>query len=449
MQQRQTMVRQTIFFVGALFFVVSLLYKIRGAASATSDFTAFWAAGRALNSGLDPYQPHQSLGILIPGGTSPFPFLSPIFLAELMAPLGAMPFHMAKILWLLLSIGMAAVVLVLLLRWSGIPPRWKPIVLGASAMLSFNPTPFSLANGQTDWVVLLAIVISWHLLRERRDFWAGVVLCCGAVNPQLVVGFGLYYVLHAVVRRDWRVVAGMTVGLAALFCATLPYWKYDLEWVTAVLPKAQLNALLEQPGQLTAIRVLTTFLPGTAPVLAAALDAFVVALGLVTWWLVERETAGSLPALGIATAVTLLISTFAFNQDYLLLVLLIPVAVDLWQRSAGSPPWCLLLGGAAVMMSGVTGFVIPARHLLFEVVAPLVLIVMVLSQMSVMQRRIAVLSIVVYLIVALGGFVGFVVVLRSNVLQALLVVLAMLSVEVALAWEIIIRRAAGPVAAQR
>jgi Glycosyltransferase family 87 len=124
------------------------------------DFRSYWHAGREITRGNSPY-PSTAHGLLTPswagdGGA----FLYPAPTAWAMTPLGVLPFGLAAMIFMLLSIAVVPVALRLLgvrdWRCYGLVFLWLP-TLGAIRL--GNITPF----------LLLGVAACWRLRHETRQ----------------------------------------------------------------------------------------------------------------------------------------------------------------------------------------------------------------------------------------------------------------------------------------
>jgi GNAT superfamily N-acetyltransferase len=174
--------------VGAAMIVGLILY------GDGSDFRAYWS----LDPG-DPYGPARNADSL--GGLVAFRYAPPI--ASGMAPLGLLPFDMARLIWLALGIGCVAV----------LARRW------ALAAIAFYPVALELGVGNVHLELALAVFLGFRWPAA----WAFVLLT--KVTP----GVGL---LWFAVRREWRslgIALGATAAIAAVsFAITPDLWR---QWV--------------------------------------------------------------------------------------------------------------------------------------------------------------------------------------------------------------------------
>ncbi len=319
------------------FFVLSLIFFAWAAITFYEaprltpwDFQVFWGGGKALNFGVDPYQKAalQRLGINAE-------FISPIYLAEFFQPIALLPVMKAKMLWTGFNVLGGAVVALTMLKLSRLTITLQSALVAFGLLIAFEPYTGVIFLGQTDVLVLLSLSLSWLLLDRNRRFLAGVVFCLGAVNPHVIAGVGLYYLYRSIWRREYTLLLGMLSGGLVFAIGVLYHLPYFVEWMTVVLPLAQ-NKAVGDPLQMTILHVVVTLLGSLLRVDIATLAAKVIA-GLIIVasciWAIRmwhRSRGQSLELdMAIAVVLTLICITFAFHQDFLILVLVVPSLVSL------------------------------------------------------------------------------------------------------------------------
>lgn len=337
-----------------------------------SDFWAFWAAGRLMDRGADPYS--VSALSTIPswqGSGYRLPFFSPPYVAEMLRPFGLLSFNAAIALWTAMSLAAACVLGYVLLELCGARATWRSAALMWCVFVAFVPFASSMHYGQTDLLVACLMAPSWYILTKRRLFWSGAVLALSAINPQLILGMGAYYVYRAVRRGEWTLVAGAASGGAVLAAASLLSPPLVGAWLTSALPRAQAFAA-SAPNQVTVLRLWHAAGGGSSS--AALVVAFAAAGGLAValWKWSHSESIGD--DVAVAEALTLVMTTFAFIQDYMLVLLALPSAWAQWRRARS---WgnSLVLAGWAISFSGIGGDLITLRHQAIHIVFPFLAII--------------------------------------------------------------------------
>jgi hypothetical protein len=165
------------------------------------DFTIFWDNLRWNAAGHDLYtSPHRWAG----QDTN----FAPPALLLLVAPLASMPLDVARAAWILLAVGLYALSAYWVARALQLPAGRTFAIL----MIS-RATHVAIIGGTFAAPLTLCITRAWLDDRQQREtaagFWAGVAI---AWKPFLLPLVG-----YAVVRRRWRMCAGIAYGLAAVF----------------------------------------------------------------------------------------------------------------------------------------------------------------------------------------------------------------------------------------
>jgi len=188
-----------------------------GQRSLQMDFSAFWAAGRAVDAGLSPYVNHVTRNPPIWDGIDTYRhsrFLYPPLVARAFQPLGRMPYHEAKFVWMLLSLAALAGALALAARQVGIERSLPSVLALAILVAAFFPVLTLIERGQNDSVTLLLLLgaIGWTSSGPRRSLASGALLAA-ATWLKLHCVFLIPFVL---LRRRWRVLVGFFAASGAL-----------------------------------------------------------------------------------------------------------------------------------------------------------------------------------------------------------------------------------------
>jgi hypothetical protein len=188
------------------------------------DFAEYWAAGRLLAGGENPYDPARVGELEREAGRDGEPLLmwNPPWTLPLVLPFGLLPARVAHLLWLLLSFG--TVLAAADAAWIEFGGRSEGRGVAWFLAFSFVPTFLTLYLGQISAALLAGAVLFLHFERSGRDFRAGASTLLLAVKPHLFTFFWIALCLWAVGRRRWRVLAG---GAAAGLAATLVAMAFD------------------------------------------------------------------------------------------------------------------------------------------------------------------------------------------------------------------------------
>ncbi len=327
------------------------------------DFLAFYVHGRILAQGDGPllYDPEhfrqvqEALATVSETRPRYYPVYPPAT-ALLYAPLGALPYETALLLWWLTQAGCAALTAAWLLRVVRPPDAWRNALL--IALGAWAPVFSTFLNGQFSWVLLLTVLAGFALHRRRQCFWAGCVFSLLLLKPQLAAVPALWLLL----RRDWKALAGFAVGFLVQAAAVAALAGGDVlaayvrnldtclemtrvDQVTADHQHALAGILrnLLGPAWADASKLLH------APVALAA----VVLLGRITANGRRAAAAGRVEDAALEYAAVLLATLLA--TPHLLtydLVLLLPVLAWLWAPFGGGRPAGRVVLGAALYLAG-------------------------------------------------------------------------------------------------
>lgn len=182
------------------------------------DFIQYWAAERLLIQGSNPYDVSAIFGLekaLGMEGSSPKITMSPPVAFFFVLPLGYLSAKSALILWLLMMLGATGVSAWLL--WIICGRRDTRLHLLAFA---FPPTISCLMAGQLGILFLLAVVLFLYL-HNSRPWLAGAALLPCALKPHLFLPCIVVLLLWSARRKQFRVVGGFLIALAASCALTL------------------------------------------------------------------------------------------------------------------------------------------------------------------------------------------------------------------------------------
>lgn len=185
------------------------------------DFPAFYTAGHIIRDGnvhrLYDFglQARVQQAFLLPfgwtfaGGLLPYNY--PPFFALIFVPLSYLSLTSAFQVWSLINILLVLASTGLLLRLQGRCSR-RDFVTAGLIVLSFFPVFRGLYNGQTNFLILFAVTLTYLALKRDRDYLAGAALALGLIKPQLVILIAVMLLYH----RRWRAVSAFSVTGAVL-----------------------------------------------------------------------------------------------------------------------------------------------------------------------------------------------------------------------------------------
>ncbi|MBA2225344.1 glycosyltransferase family 87 protein [Thermogemmata fonticola] len=209
-----------LFFLLLLVTGIAAIRVYRGVMSPElpKDFVQYWAVGRLVLEGENPYAPALQLREqqhVYPERDIALMMWNPPPALPLYAPWGLLPARLAAWLWNGLQLGAVLAASFLLVRVYASDSAWwwfLPLSLG------FAGTVWLLLYGQnTGWILFGLAGFAWG--QHRGQPWlAG---CCGALTvlkPHLLVGFGLVWIWDVWHRGQRRI--ALLAGVAAVLLAT-------------------------------------------------------------------------------------------------------------------------------------------------------------------------------------------------------------------------------------
>jgi hypothetical protein len=209
------------------------------------DFISFYSIGKLYRLGhTEVFYDFERLYAfqrqVLPELPTVVPFINPPFTALFYAPFGLNSYLQGLTAWW--AAGLVALWLSLRLLAS----RLFPGQPGATARFAgfaatFFPTVLWFSMGQTTTFVLLLLSSAFLLLRQRRDFAAGLVLGMLAFKPQLALPLALPILL----KFRHRAIAGG--GLSAGFFLALGWWLFPGQMSDYIAESGRFLALFLQP----------------------------------------------------------------------------------------------------------------------------------------------------------------------------------------------------------
>ncbi len=203
---------------GACLVVAILVLGMDNKAAARRDYIQYWALEQQLAHHANPYDTNallrieRAVGMDKPGVLIS---LSPPVAFFFALPLGWVSAKTGLVLWMILLLAcLSASAWVLWLLHGRPDSRWHVIALG------FPPALLCIIAGQLGIFFLLDIALFLYFVR-RRPFLAGAALVLCALKPHLFLPCAVVLVLWSLSRRQFGVLAGFAVALAASCGLTL------------------------------------------------------------------------------------------------------------------------------------------------------------------------------------------------------------------------------------
>jgi alpha-1,2-mannosyltransferase len=144
----------------------------------------------------------------------PFPQPYPPQAGIYFAALARLPYPEALVTWIVVSLLLFGAASWWAARLTGLPRAKCAVLLGLA--FAFPPLEEVKAFGQGTAILLLSFVLGWRFLLNDWPVLAGAAFGLLAVKPQ----FALPLVVVAMARRQWRMMMGATLSIAAQIAVT-------------------------------------------------------------------------------------------------------------------------------------------------------------------------------------------------------------------------------------
>lgn len=373
------------------------------------DFAVYYAAGKAIRLGENPYDLAVICRVMHDPGMVCYG-LYPPFLAIATVPLTYLSFGAASIVWFCLNhLWLIASVAVMPLAFP-LLPRWVVWMGAGWLMLNLWPVGFSLDVGNVNVLLVLLLTLAF-CAHVRKRVWAtgGLVALAAMIklHPILFIPYALW-------TRQYKLLVAICLGCCIIGCACLAVVGLDVHrsWIdglrTYITQGSNLSvddSVVHPANQSIAAFWARLMVPNQhtsawwhAPRLAQWLNlAVCLALWLLTMALCAR---GAAPAhvrgleFGALVALAVVASTQSWEHHYALLF--VPFCVGLCHlvTDRRRPMWLALLAMAYVLVgmeyeyhhkAFETGVLIPVMSI--KLLAGLLLLGLLLGMMASEKRR--------------------------------------------------------------
>lgn len=221
-----------------------------GVLRGVTDFSGFYAAGKMVLTGHSsevyyyPAEVEAQRPFVVEGRSPVLPFVFAPYSLAIFAPLAALPYGQAVLIWFCINVGFLLAIPFLL--QSRLHLTDKQIALALISMAFFYPLSVTLAQGQMTPSTVLLFTITFLSLSNGRDFRAGAALAVALYKPQFVLSLLLVFLF----TKNWKALRGFGCACLALFGASLVLvgWRAAIGFPAAMLQSAKLPANIGEPG---------------------------------------------------------------------------------------------------------------------------------------------------------------------------------------------------------
>ena len=313
------------------------------------DFKSYYAAGRVILSGGNPYDYGLVAAVLvrIVGSPGNHPFLYPLWFGWLMTPLSLLPYQAARAVWMGLNTCLwiwGLWRLSQLLNWPA--PGWRRylIFLFATFLFAWMTWRFE----QVGILIFALLVAALSALRRNQWALAGWWLALMLIKPTVTILPVSAILIWLARQRHWRTLFATCIslaGLTLLATALTPDWYQP--WLRSDI-SGRLFGVLDAANGVEAVRINTTLLdwlarfPMSNLARLALYGVVLAAVGTVMLLIVFRSR--SLMIVVVASVIAaFVVAPYALQYDFPMLTLPLFWTMALFVRSRSA-----LYGGLAL-----------------------------------------------------------------------------------------------------
>jgi len=230
----------------------------------------------------------------------------------LLAPIGALPWHWAKLLWLTILVGSVIATIWALAATAGFGFKEPRTIMFVAASLAFAPFHTGIATANQTILVVALCALGILAAERQHDLLPGLLFGAAcSLKPHI----GTFIVAYYLVRRRWRLFATSVITVALLaFVAILWLRVCNVHWEDDYLQNIRVLALQNKIDDFTAanpirfllINLQVPFYSFTHNAKWSNVSALTVGIVLVSIWAfvtlkgsVKRKTLLSLSAIAV------------------------------------------------------------------------------------------------------------------------------------------------------
>ncbi|MDO8269797.1 MAG: glycosyltransferase family 87 protein [Candidatus Levybacteria bacterium] len=277
------------------------------------DFSVYYYGSKFFSAGQNPYLSGQAL-------FSGYSYPPIVFL--LFIPFTFLPFQISEVSWIFLNVAFLITAIIFLTKIFSISFFSRVnLLLSSFVFLSF-PTKFTLGMGQMNIVILLLLVLSLYFIKQKKDFYGGLLL---GVSLMLKL-FPLLLPFYFIIRLKKEILLGIfssIIGATFLVVLFVPTNIY-LYFMSNVVPYFFSSSWkLEYYSQSLSAFVGRTF--GVGDVGVALKIGLTLTIVLITFFIVlkkqEKDFLATSLIFGFLITATMLINTFSWQHHFVWLII--------------------------------------------------------------------------------------------------------------------------------
>jgi len=316
------------------------------------DFRGYYAAARVLLAGGNPYDYRQVAAVLlqVTGEMGNNPYYYPPWFAWLFIPFAALPFQIARAIWMLFNLIVWNAALFQAGTLVNYPPQgWKRSLIFLTATITFAWVTFRYEQAG---ILTLGILVAMTLAAQNQKWtqaglWLALLLIKPNITLIIVAGVSLW-LLRNKQRRPVAVMIFTVAILLIISTMITPDWFAPLFTPGFGLG---LTSTLDGLGVVGDARINTTLLDwlkflGVQPGASAALYGLFISIAGVAFILTILRAQSMLEVVSLTTLISCAVTPYALQYDYPPLVITL-----LWALSLFKGQW---------IKSALTGFILYA-----------------------------------------------------------------------------------------
>lgn len=366
MPEKQFILTRYDFAAFVLFIVASASLAWMAYSFGGVDFGVYYAAGRMLLAGGNPYDYSQLAGEIVSStGELNNPFYYAPWFAWAISPLALLPYEAARVCWAVLNFIFWLLALGNLSRlgvWHVSGWRRWGTYLFATILFAWSTWGSEQVGVLIFLLFTLTIIAHERKQPKRMGLWMALLL----FKPNITAFPILILAVWLLLRRRWQPVAWMTIVLITMLAASL---LISPGWYLALLQPDKLTGLsytLNESGETQVLRYTSTFMDWLTAYAVGGNVAYVLytVLALGGLWLIARvayKTRSLLRLTAYALLVNFILTPYALFYDYAALTLtLFFVNAELAKRE--SLVWLQRIMNALLVTSLLVGGNISYRY---------------------------------------------------------------------------------------
>jgi len=286
------------------------------------DFRGYYAAGRVLLEGGNPYDYSKVAPILleVTGRIGNNPFYYPLWFGWFITPLAWLPFQLARAIWMVFNLAAWILGLIRLRKLINWPCKgWQTWSMNLLTTILFAWTTWKF--DQTSVLLFVIIVETLIAYRKKQFNRMGIYLAAALIKPNIMllpVAIMALWLIRNKIFRPVIVMSVLLIGLVVITTILTPNWYQPI-----VQPSfgQGLTEVLDGPNKTTGVRLSTTMLDWlkmfqTPEEIRNMLYGFAVSIGLIVTGVSLWKTKSLMEITVISLLVNFAITPYALQYDY-------------------------------------------------------------------------------------------------------------------------------------